>query len=264
MSNKRTGEPLENTVAKKPRDQLPFGITEEEQGTFLEIQESLQELDRECQKKQVAIQQDFDRRKRPHFEKRNDLISRHRGLWGHLITEHPDMIRFITLMDQEIFKHLRSLDVEDSLDVSGSYRITLRFDDAVKEFFEPTKIIKHVKFPPMDADDGGDESDEPESETTVITFKKGKDPTEVASAERAKIVEAAEKTGELPQADLIRYSIFEWFLPEWDQIWQGDPFGGIDPGETIRREIWHSPLDALASSSESDDGDEDGDDEDGA
>ncbi|KAF8822428.1 putative nucleosome assembly protein (naP), partial [Cardiosporidium cionae] len=181
------------------------------------VQSELQKLDEDCAREQMIIQNKFDEKKKPWFEKRQGIIDSIPGFWCRTLRRHP-ILAYIIPEDIEILNFLRRIDLEDNIDDSGSYKISFSFSDKAKEFLEPLTIVKHVKF----------ESDKEQvEECTEIKWKSGKNPIEKA-LERRKADENCDD-----------WSIFEWFTKQSEDDRNEDR---IDIGEVIRRDIWHSPL----------------------
>jgi len=203
--------------AKKPN--LSGSPNEEESlKAIAEIQDRIQEIDDECVKEQMKVQQEYDVKKAPLFEERQGIISRIPGFWGNALLNHGAM-EVIVDEDKKFIKCLTRIDLEDNLDDLGSYKIKFVFSDEVKGLLEPLELVKHVIF---------SESNVPEVNfVTSFRFKDGPDPREVAIEKRK-------------EGNREVWSFFEWFAEEEIAGDPGDEWP--DLGEVIRRQFWHTPL----------------------
>ena len=87
-----------------------------------DIQRSLQDFDEECAKKQMLIQKEYDKNKKPLLEKRQTVLDKIPGFWAAAICNHH-LLSFMSSADREVLNLLKSIQLEDNLDDAGSYRI---------------------------------------------------------------------------------------------------------------------------------------------
>ncbi|KAK1443224.1 testis-specific y-encoded like protein [Babesia gibsoni] len=179
---------------------------------FDAVQKKLLEIDEECSNKQIELQREYDKKKQPHFRKRQEIIDKIPGFWAKAITHHP-ALSYLTTADMPILELLRQIDLEDNLDNSGSYKVTLTFGDAAREYMDTLVLTKHMEFT---------DTKERVVECTKIHWKAGKSPVDVAVKART-------------DDRCIDWSLFEWFT---EDEWVNRP----DFGEILRRELWHAPL----------------------
>lgn len=154
------------------------------------MQKKLLELDEECATKQIELQREYDKKKQPHFRKRQaglvmgylitsqEVIDKIPGFWAKAITHHP-ALSYLTTADMPILELLEKIELEDNLDNSGSYKITLvgyseindtltsmqTFGEVAREYMEPLVLTKHTVF---------SENKENVVECTKIEWKAGK------------------------------------------------------------------------------------------
>ncbi|KAH8740586.1 hypothetical protein FG386_002168 [Cryptosporidium ryanae] len=216
---------LDNGKAVESTDK-PNERTEEISDELLveleEVDSNLMELDKECAKEQMIIQRKFDEKKKPIFEKRREIIEKIPKFWAKTISKHPVFIENMQDEDIDILEHLKDIELDDNLDDEGSYRIKLTFDDSVSKHMEPSVLVKHVVF-----QDGAE---------TVKEFTKIKWKSESPKSRISKRL-LNEGSGK-EEDDLSDSEIFSFFDFFTDEI-NGD---GIDIGDIIRRDIYHSPL----------------------
>ncbi|KJP88615.1 aspartic acid-rich protein [Plasmodium fragile] len=200
---------------------------------FEDIQKDIEQLDIKCAHEQMNIQKQYDEKKKPLFEKRDEIIEKVPGFWANTLRKHPALSDIVP-EDIDILNCLVKLDLKDNMDNNGSYKITFTFNEKAKEYMEPLTLVKHVTF---------DNNQEKVVECTRIKWKDGKNPIAAVSNNRSDL------DNEMP-----KWSIFEWFTTE---ELQDKP----DVGELIRREIWHNPLSYYLGLEDFDDFDEDFDEE---
>ncbi|KAH7647780.1 nucleosome assembly [Cryptosporidium bovis] len=180
------------------------------------------ELDKECAKEQMVIQRQFDEKKKPMFVKRREIIEKIPKFWARTISKHPVFIESMQNEDIEVLEHLKDIELDDNLDDEGSYKIKLTFDDSVSEHMEPSVLIKHVIFK-----DGV----ETVKEVTKIKWR--------SESPKSRISKRLFKEGNSKEEDELNneeiFSFFDFFTDDVN----GD---GIDIGDIIRRDIYHSPL----------------------
>ncbi|EUD68012.1 aspartic acid-rich protein [Plasmodium inui San Antonio 1] len=200
---------------------------------FEEIQKGIEQLDIKCAHEQMNIQKQYDVKKKPLFEKREEIIEKVPRFWANTLRKHPALSDIVP-EDIEILNCLVKLDLKDNMDNNGSYKITFTFNEKAKEYMEPLILVKHVTF---------DNNQEKVVECTRIKWKDGKNPIEYVCNNRCDL------DNEMP-----KWSFFEWFTTE---ELQDKP----DVGELIRREIWHNPLAYYLGLDDFDDFEEDFDEE---
>ncbi|SPJ10260.1 nucleosome assembly protein [Plasmodium sp. DRC-Itaito] len=232
MKRDRSENSVENTDPKHTKIEnddplMPF------MQDFEDIQKDIEQLDIKCAHEQMNIQKQYDEKKKPLFEKRDEIIQKVPGFWANTLRKHPALSDIVP-EDIDILNHLVKLDLKDNMDNNGSYKITFIFGEKAKEFMEPLTLVKHVTF---------DNNQEKVVECTRIKWKEGKNPIAAVTHNRSDL------DNEIP-----KWSIFEWFTT--DEL-QDKP----DVGELIRREIWHNPLSYYLGLEEFDEFDDDFDEE---
>ncbi|KAJ1612316.1 nucleosome assembly protein [Cryptosporidium canis] len=184
-----------------------------------QVDHKLMEIDNECAKEQMAIQREFDKKKRPIFEERKSIIEKIPKFWADTISRHPIFLENMHPEDYDVLELLTDIELEDNLDNEGSYKIKLIFDEAVSEFMEPNVLVKHIVFK---------DHEESVQELTEIKWKK-ESPRSLIEKKFA---------GEIGSDDKLKGSIVSFF----DFFSKDISDEGIDIGEIIRRDIYHAPL----------------------
>ncbi|GBE60071.1 nucleosome assembly protein [Babesia ovata] len=181
---------------------------------FDEVQKELLDIDEECANRQIEIQREYDRKKQPHFRRRQacGIINKIPGFWARAILHHP-ALSYLTTADTPLLELLEKVDLEDNIDNNGSYKVTLTFGEDAREYMEPLVLTKHIRF---------SNNKEDVVECTEIHWRPGMSPIDVAVKARS-------------DERCIDWSLFEWFTKD---EWVNRP----DFGEILRRELWHAPL----------------------
>ncbi|CDR94782.1 nucleosome assembly protein, putative [Babesia bigemina] len=206
--------------SQKPETQAVLPYIHE----FDEVQKQLLDIDEECANRQIEIQREYDRKKQPHFKRRQacviydlfngvqEIINKIPGFWARAILHHP-ALSYLTTADMPVLELLEKVELDDNIDNNGSYKVTLTFGEGAREYMEPLVLTKHVRF---------SDNKEDVVECTEIHWRPGMNPIDVAIKARS-------------DERCIDWSLFEWFTKD---EWINRP----DFGEILRRELWHAPL----------------------
>uniref|UniRef100_A0A1D1YBW8 Protein SET n=1 Tax=Anthurium amnicola TaxID=1678845 RepID=A0A1D1YBW8_9ARAE len=203
-----------------------------------EVQDEIEKINEEASDKVLEVEQKYNEIRRPVYTKRNEIIQTIPDFWLTAFLSHPALGDLLSEEDQKIFKHLVSLEVEDSKDVKSGYSITFNFSP--NPYFEDTKLTKAFNF----FDEG----------TTNITgtnirWKEGMD---IANG-----TASGAKDGKRAFHD---ESFFSWFT-ETQQKNLSDGFQD-EVAEIIKEDLWPNPLKYFNTEADEDfDGDEDDDEE---
>ncbi|KAJ6828215.1 NAP1-related protein 2-like isoform X2 [Iris pallida] len=109
-----------------------------------EIQDELEKVNEEASDKVLEVEQRYNEIRKPVYKRRSEIIQSIPDFWLTAFLSHPALGDLLSEEDQKIFKHLVSLDVEDSKDVKSGYTITLNF--STNPYFEDTKLTKTYTF----------------------------------------------------------------------------------------------------------------------
>ncbi|KAL5216642.1 hypothetical protein ABZP36_008043 [Zizania latifolia] len=219
-----------------------------------EIQEEIDKVNEEACDKVLELEQKYNEVRRPIYVQRNEIIKEISDFWLTAFLSHPVIGELLTEDDQKIFKHLESIDVDESKDIKSGYSITLTFSP--NPYFEDTKLTKAYSF----SDDGS-----VKVKATSIRWKEGMDITND---------NADTKKGD--KRILIDESFFTWFDDKKNRSFA---HGGMDEvADVIKEELWPNPLkyfnneieeefepadDGIEGSDDDDDGDEEEEDGEG-
>ncbi|KAK2454425.1 NAP1-related protein [Trifolium repens] len=172
-----------------------------------EIQDELEKINEEASDKALEIKHEYNKIRKPVYDKRNDLIKSIPNFWSTAFLIHPALGDLLNKKDRKIFKHLSSLEVEDHKDAKSGFSITFNFNP--NPYFENTKIGKTFTFL---------EEGTTKVISTPIKWKAGK---------------------EIPSDDI---SFFSWFS---DHTVQKDDMDDMhdEIAQIIKDDLWPNPLD---------------------
>ncbi|CAL9083292.1 unnamed protein product [Musa textilis] len=205
-----------------------------------EIQDELERVNEEASDKVFEVEQKYNEIRRPVFVRRAEIIQHIPDFWLTAFLSHPALCDLLTEKDQEIFKFLHSLDVEDFKDVKTGYSITFNFSN--NPYFEDTKLTKTYSF-----------NDEGTSSVTGTTIKWKDGMEHIANGD------AHEKKGN--KRPFAEESFFSWF----SENQQKDFSEGVmdEVADIIKEDLWPNPLKYFNNEADEEDfdGDEDDDEE---
>jgi template-activating factor I len=171
-----------------------------------ELQDELEKIDEEVSDKALEIEHEYNKIRKPVYDKRNDLIKSIPNFWSTAFLIHPALGDLLNKKDRKIFKHLSSLEVEDHKDAKSGFSITFNFNP--NPYFENTKIGKTFTFL---------EEGTTKVISTPIKWKAGK---------------------EIPSDDI---SFFSWFSDTEQKDDMDDTHDEI--AQIIKDDLWPNPLD---------------------
>ncbi|XP_020274296.1 NAP1-related protein 2-like isoform X3 [Asparagus officinalis] len=183
-----------------------------------EIQDELEKVNEEASDKVLEVEQKYNEIRRPVYKRRNEIIQSIPDFWLTAFLSHPALGDLLTEEDQKIFKHLISLDVEDSKDVKSGYTITFNF--SANPYFEETKLEKTYIF---------DDEGTPNITGTKITWK-----------EDIKSIPNGVEHEKGSKRPLTEESFFSWFGEMHDKSFLEGVFDEV--GELIKEDLWPNPL----------------------
>ncbi|GAB4860736.1 Asparagine-rich protein (ARP protein) [Ancistrocladus abbreviatus] len=203
-----------------------------------EIQDELEKINEKASDEVLAVEQKYNEIRKPVYDKRNEIIKSIPDFWLTAFLSHPALNELLTEEDQKIFKHLNSLEVEDSKDVKSGYSITFNFNP--NPYFEDTKLTKTFTF----LDEGTTKVT-----STSIKWKEGMGIPNGVNNDR--------KGNKRTHAD---ESFFSWF----SEIQQKDSMDEIhdEIAEIIKEDLWPNPLNYFNNEADEEDFEGEGDDDD--
>jgi len=200
-----------------------------------EVQNEIDRLNEQASEEILKVEQKYNKLRQPFFGKRSELISKIPNFWVTAFVNHPQVSALLNEEDEEALQYLTKVEVQEFEDIKSGYKINFNFDD--NPYFENKTISKEFHL---------NDTGEPSSKSTAITWKAGKDLTN-----KSKDAKAGKKRTHEEQE-----SFFSWFSDHGDA-------GADELGEVIKDDIWPNPLQYyLASEIDEDNPEEDDDDDD--
>lgn len=203
-------------------------------------QTDIDSLNEKASEEILSVEQKYNKLRRPHYNKRNEMIQKISNFWYTAFVNHPQISSILTSEEEECLQSLTSVDVEEFEDIKSGYKVTFTFKD--NPFFTNDKLVKEFHLAT---------SGEPQSKSTQINWKEGKD--------------LSKKTKSAPNGRKRRVgsasSFFSWFLDNMDP-------NADEIAEVIKDDMWPNPLQYYlaselgVSSEHGDSEDEDDDDDD--
>lgn len=176
-------------------------------------QNDIDALNEKASEEILKVEQKYNKLRKPHFDRRNEIIAKINNFWITAMVNHPQISLLIDEEEEDCLHFLTKMEVEEFEDIKSGYRIKLYFDQ--NPFFENDMLMKEFHL-------GG----EPKSTSTEIRWKNGMDLTkrvkESAALQRR-------KRGFEPK------NFFTWFT---DHV---DP-SSDDIAEVIKDDLWPNPL----------------------
>lgn len=215
------------------------------------IQSEICNLNEKASEEILKVEQKFNKLRRPHFEKRNELLKAIPNFWLTSLANHPDIAPMIeSAEDENCLQYLVNLDVEEFEDIKSGYKLKLHFTE--NPYITNQLIVKEFQVV---------SSEEVISASTPVEFKntpQGKGLKQVVENSIAQY-----KRSRRP--GLTQQSFFAWLIEPTDS-------GTDEIAEILKDQIWPNPLEFffatpgdyenLGTDDESDDEDEEIDDED--
>jgi len=177
------------------------------------IQSEIEKLNDEATDEILLVEKKFNGLRKPYYKQRNDVIREIPEFWLRAFMNHQMLSTLLDEADQDVFKHLKELNVEDFDDVKSGFKVTFTFD--ANPYFKNKVLFKEFRY-------------NQEGQLTVtpskIEWQAGKDLTQNPSP--------STELGKRQHDNDLMTSFFNWFNPE-DQ--------DLDLGETIKEELWPNP-----------------------
>jgi len=180
-----------------------------------EVQNEIDRLNEKASEEILTVEQKYNKLRQPYFQKRSDLIAKIPSFWVTAFVNHPQVSALLNEEDEEALQFLTKVEVQEFEDIKSGYKINFHFDS--NPYFDNTVISKEFHL---------NDTGEPSSKSTPITWKTGKDLTSKSSQSN----KAGKKRSHEEQE-----SFFSWFSDHGDA-------GADELGEVIKDDIWPNPL----------------------
>jgi len=171
-------------------------------------------------KRYLVVEQKYNKLRKPHYQKRNEIIGSIPAFWSTVFTNHPQVSSIVTEKDEEALQYLTELEVEEFEDIKSGYKVTLRFKE--NPFFTNNVLVKEFHI-----SDEASELEGSASKSTEITWKPGK------SLVPKPDLKVGNKRGKDDMSGST--SFFSWFNDASED-------GICEIGESLKDDIWPNPL----------------------
>jgi len=183
-----------------------------------EIQDQIEKVNEEASNKVLEVEQKYNEIRRPVYVRRNEMIQKIPDFWLTAFLSHPMLSDLLTEDDQQIFKHLESMFVDESEDIKSGCSITLSFSP--NPYFEDQKLTKEYSI----NDDG--------TVTVKATSIKWKAGMDIVNGK------TCDKKGD--KRLLVDESFFTWFSNTEDKSFAHGEMDQV--ADVIKEDLWPNPL----------------------
>jgi template-activating factor I len=181
-------------------------------------QRDIDALNEKASEEILKVEQSFNRRRKPMYAKRTDIIAKIPQFWLTAFSNHPQMATMIDEEEEKFLQYLRDMIVDENDDIKSGYKIKFIFED--NPYFENKELVKDVRLP------YGSPDERPVVVSTPIKWKKGMDLLKVKEKKPKK---KARMFNDTPQ------SFLEWLTQS------GDPTGD-EVAEILKDDMWPNPM----------------------
>lgn len=197
-----------------------------------EIQSEITNLNEKASEEILKVEQKFNKLRRPHFEKRNEVLKDIPNFWLTSLANHPIIAPMIeSAEDEDCLHYMVNLDVEEYEDIKSGYKLKLHFVN--NPYIKNEVIVKEFQIV---------SSEEVLSSSTPIEYKdtpKGQSLKQVVDTSIAQF-KRSRRPGQVQQ------SFFAWLTEPSES-------GTDEIAEILKDQVWPSPLEFFFASPEEDD-----------
>ncbi|RWS02686.1 Protein SET-like protein [Dinothrombium tinctorium] len=184
-------------------------------------QSEIESLNVKVAKEILKVKQNYNKIKKPIFDKRNEFIMKIPNFWLTSFMNHPEMSKIIDDVEKEVLQYLTKLEVEEFENINSGYRIKFYFNP--NPFFKNEVLVKEFSL---------GASDQFVSESTQIDFRRGS-KLRKRLRDYQKMISKAKKRSKKSEEALPR-SFFNWFVENAED--------SNDIAKYIKDDLWSSPL----------------------
>lgn len=180
-----------------------------------DIQTQLDKVNDEASDRVLAVEQEYNKKRRPIYANRNAIISTVPRFWQRCLALHPGLANLLTQEDVDVLAFISELDVEDFDDIKSGFRVVLKLAPG-NPFIENEVLTKEYHY----GDDGSVKVTPAE-----ISWREGHAPA-------APSLGGKRRKGP-------SYTFFLWLASA-----DVDPAGATPDqiAEALKEEIWPNPL----------------------
>jgi len=179
-------------------------------------QSAINSLNEKASEEILKVEEKYNVLRRPHYIKRNELISNIPNFWATAFVNHPQISSILSDGEEDCLQYLKNVDIEEFSEEKSGFRIKFQFDN--NSFFTNTELMKEFCL---------ETAGQPVSTSTSIDWVAGVD---LIKKHKASQERSGRKRGHAPHR-----SFFSWFMEN------NDP-GNDDIAEVIKEELWPNPL----------------------
>nr|XP_022297538.1 protein SET-like [Crassostrea virginica] len=176
-------------------------------------QNEIDALNEQASEEILKVEQKYNKLRKPHYEKRNEMIKNISNFWITAFMNHPQISAILDEEEEECLHYLTTVNVEEFDDIKSGYRISFTFSK--NPYFSNEVVSKEFHL----ANTG-----DPESNSTEIKWKDGMDLTKRAQQQASR--KRRRGNGR---------TFFTWFKDV------SDP-SADDIAEVIKDDMWPNPL----------------------
>lgn len=180
-------------------------------------QNEIDALNEKASEEILKVEQKYNKLRKPHFDKRNELIQKIPNFWVTAFVNHPQISAILEEEEEECLHYLKKVEVEEFEDIKSGYRVKFVFSED-NPYFSNAELVKEFHLQAQSGD--------PASESTTIKWKEGMDLNAKAT-ERQSASGRKRKHG--------HRTFFQWFIDN------SDP-SGDDIAEVVKDDMWPNPL----------------------
>lgn len=215
---------LSSSVTEISSEGDPIVLDESTQKALEDIDSCQTEIDilnEKASEEILQVEMKYNKLRRPHFEKRNNLIKHIPNFWVTAFLNHPRMANIVEEEEEECLHYLRQVDVEEYEDIKSGYRILFTFAD--NPYFTDQTLIKEFYLSPLARGASGTHNDAPISTAVKVNWKPNMD---LRTYSRGRVRKSRQGNSR---------SFFTWLST------RGDPTSDR-VAEMIKDELWPNPL----------------------
>eukprot|EP00195_Chlamydomonas_chlamydogama_P009707 CAMPEP_0202899718 /NCGR_PEP_ID=MMETSP1392-20130828/7874_1 /ASSEMBLY_ACC=CAM_ASM_000868 /TAXON_ID=225041 /ORGANISM="Chlamydomonas chlamydogama, Strain SAG 11-48b" /LENGTH=256 /DNA_ID=CAMNT_0049585973 /DNA_START=79 /DNA_END=846 /DNA_ORIENTATION=- len=199
------------------------GVEDQEVNEALErvladLEKSQQELDKvndEASDAVLAVEQEFNKKRRPIYHARNEIIKQLSNFWQTTLVNHHSLRETMTDDDIGLLGYCTELVVEDDEDIKSGFSIILRFADN-NPYFKEKQLVKKFKY---------EEDGVLHISGEVPSWNEEYAPEELAA-------------GSKRSQPSVTYGFFSWFSSSETL----EPGVHDETADVIKEEVWPNPL----------------------
>lgn len=179
-------------------------------------QNEIDSLNEKASEEILTVEQKYNKLRKPHFDKRNDLIKNIPNFWVTAFVNHPQMSAILDEEEEECLHYLKVIEVDEFEDIKSGYKLSFHF--GANPFFTNEVLCKEFHL----ASTG-----EPASKSEAIVWKEGMDLTKKSTG--------GEGANDRKRKHEKSRTFFSWYLNNTDASTD-------DIAEVIKDDMWPNPL----------------------